>query len=666
MLQRTAGIGRRFWGVILSLVLLINYAGFVPAAAAYTDTLQNPGFETGSGTGPGTFSPWWLDVKSGASATLSADTATHQAGAQAARIDIAAGNGNDWGVQLYHHVALTAGTAYTASFWARAGTGRPVTFALQSSTSPYTTYYSAPASLTPGWQRYSFTYTPGASDADALFLFNLGAATGPVWLDTVALDKPTPALGYFRGVNLNGGDQSLCCGADVFAPPATLDYFQSKGLNTFRVTIAWVRLQPTLYGPLDATYLGKMDTLVANAKARGQKVSFVPMDRNYDVGGSIPTAAFVDLWKKIAAHYKDETAIWGYDLLNEPNMGDAWNTTIAPQAIAAIRTIDMAHPIVMPTSTGGYGHNWNYHLAGLPVNDPANNVIYQAHFYFDTPANGQYPNGTTFDVPGGDLNIGVERATDFVNWCKANNQRCYAGEYGIPGGWSDGNATCTNGPNTTDARWLTVLDNFLTYLDGNGISGTYWAGGPYGDVNDLGPTCSGVDRPQMAVLTRHLGSGVTAPTPTPKPAYYVYADSLSSAWQDWSWGSTVALTNASPTYAGSSSLRFQPDSGWAALRLHASPGPDTTGYATLRFAVQAAASGGTYDVWLYDPSGNQLAAAVPLSSYGGAPVAGSWKTYAIPLTDLNGANRVIGDIVVRSASPSSQPALYLDELRLAP
>jgi len=304
---------------------------------------------------------------------------------------------------------------------------------------------------------------------------------------------------YFRGFDLKGGDQGLCCGGDSFAPPATLDWARSKGFDIFRVPFAWAHLQPNPGTPLDGSYLHAMDALVAAARARGQRVAFVPMDRR-----EVPVADFVDLWTRLSQHYKDEPAIWGYDLMNEPDQ-DAWNTAYLPQIIAAIRSVDMTHTIVIPTSAGGWGQYWNSHTAGLPVRDPANNVLYEAHFYFDTPANGQYPQGTAFAVPNDDLNIGVERATDFVTWCNANSVRCYAGEYGIPGGWTDGDATCTNGIPSTDPRWLAVLDRFLTYLDQNHISGTYWEAGPFGDVNDLGPTCSGRDRPQLAVLQKHPG-----------------------------------------------------------------------------------------------------------------------------------------------------------------
>jgi len=79
-----------------------------------------------------------------------------------------------------------------------------------------------------------------------------------------------------------------------------------------------------------------------------------------------------------------------------------------------------------------------------------------------------------------------------VDWLNRHHVRGYVGEYGVP---------------NNDARWLTALDNFLTYLDTNALDGTYWAGGPFLDGYPLSvnPGPMGQDAPQMTVLTQHLG-----------------------------------------------------------------------------------------------------------------------------------------------------------------
>jgi len=471
------------------------------------NVVRNPLFVPVGGDGQGLFAPWWLQIQSGAAATARGDTSAVVPGTTAARIDIARTNGRDWGVQLEQHIPIAAG-GYAIYFWARASSPRPLPVTLQRATAPYTPYSVPSVSLTTAWQRYTLRYNATRTDGDTFFGFNLGGGAGSVWIGDVAvtdidavgrpLPTPTPAqTSYFRGLNLDGGIRRGTW--DALASSSTLNWAGSKGFDVFRVPFTWAHLQPTISGALDNAYLGAMDKLVAAARARGQRVAFVPMDRR-----EAPVAAFSGLWTRLARHYRHEPAIWGYDLMNEPDR-DVWNTVYLPRIIAAIRSVDMTHTIVIPTSAGGWGQYWNSHTAGLPVRDPTNNVLYEAHFYFDTPANGRYPRHGAFDAPKGDLNIGVERATDFVTWCNANSVRCYAGEYGIPGGWTDGDATCTNGIPSTDPRWLAVLDRFLTYLDQNHISGTYWEAGPFGDVNDLGPTCSGRDRPQLAVLQKHPG-----------------------------------------------------------------------------------------------------------------------------------------------------------------
>ena len=480
------------------------------AGTAQGNEIQDPSFETIGGTGPNLFRPWWLDAKGGTAATLSADAGTSTSGTGSARIDVSQTNGFFWGGQLDQAAPIAAGREYRISLWAKASSPRSLPVALQQVGAPYTVYFSPSATLTTAWQQFTFTYNATASDPGTVLHLDAGVSTGSIWVDNVsvtALDSsgaplptPTPYGGnYFRGVNLKGGDQGLYGSADTFGTGTTLDWLKGKGFTTLRVPFSWAHLQPSPDGPLDPAYLGMMDGLVAGAKQRGMRVAFVPLHRN-----DAPYPSLVDLWTKLATHYAGEQTIWGYDLMNEPD-GNAWNITTLPAIVAAIRAVDMSHTIIVETSTGGWGQDWAAHLEGLPVSDPAHNVLYEAHFYFDTPANGQYPHGTTFDVPNGDLNIGVERATDFVTWCRTSGVRCYAGEYGIPGGWTDGNASCTNGTNYTDPRWLTVLDRFLGYLDQNHISGTYWEAGPFGDINDLGPTCSGHDRPQMAILQRHLG-----------------------------------------------------------------------------------------------------------------------------------------------------------------
>lgn len=84
----------------------------------------------------------------------------------------------------------------------------------------------------------------------------------------------------------------------------------------------------------------------------------------------------VELWKKIAAHYADNPAVMGYDLLNEPVGAPA------PQALwdmydriyRAIREIDTNHIMVMEGI-------WLWDTLPDPKNLGWENVAYQFHYY---------------------------------------------------------------------------------------------------------------------------------------------------------------------------------------------------------------------------------------------------------------------------------------------
>jgi hypothetical protein len=51
-------------------------------------------------------------------------------------------------------------------------------------------------------------------------------------------------------------------------------------------------------------------------------------------------------------------------------------------------------------------------------------------------------------------------------------------------------------------------------------------------------------------------------------------------------------------------------------------------------------------------------------SYGGQPVAGSWKIYSIPLTALGGVNKTVGGIFIQDESGKAEPPLYVGAIQL--
>jgi len=167
--------------------------------------------------------------------------------------------------------------------------------------------------------------------------------------------------------------------------------------------------------------------------------------------------------------------------------------------------------------------------------------------------------------------------------------------------------------------------------------------------------------------TANITTPGTAPPPPPSSgtSLFIYRDALASGWENWSWGSTLNLTNANPVYAGTASIAFTATGSYGGLYLHNSTGVDTTAYTALSFAAQASQSGQHYGILLYDANSQPLSAVMPLANLGGDPQAGSWTVYTIPLSSLNGAGKLVKGAVIQSSGASAQPALYVDEIGFA-
>jgi endoglucanase len=307
---------------------------------------------------------------------------------------------------------------------------------------------------------------------------------------------------YYYGVNLAvaefGNNVPGTYGVDyVFPSVASLDYYKNKGMRVIRLPFLWERLQTSLNGQLDPANLARMDSIVAGAAARNM---FVLLDaHNYAryngniIGSSqVPAAAFGDFWKKMAAHFKNKAGVYAYDLSNEPHDMGAYSWfTDAQVAIDSIRTVDGTTMIMVEGNSWASGDNWPTASDALKsLTDQANNLMFEAHVYFDNNASGTY--GQSYQNDGANPQIGVTRVSHFISWCETNNKRGFIGEFGIPG---------------NDANWATVLDNFLSYCDQHHVGGTYWAGGPWWGSYPLSVEPAGnVDKSQMSILSKYTGT----------------------------------------------------------------------------------------------------------------------------------------------------------------
>lgn len=232
---------------------------------------------------------------------------------------------------------------------------------------------------------------------------------------------------------------------------ADINYLRSVGANSIRVPFNY-RLFT------DEDYLGEnnadhgfeiLDSLVKWCK---QNNIYILLDMHCAPGGQTgdniddsygypflydDTAAqkqTVDIWTRIAEHYKNEKIILGYDLLNEP-IPPFYDTAhlnpklepLYKKITAAIRTVDKNHLIFL----GGAQWDSNFDVFGKPFDDK---LVYTFHKYWTSP---------TKDV-----------IQPYINFSNKYNVPVYCGE---------------TGENTNE--WIT---QFRQMLDSNNIGWHFW------------------------------------------------------------------------------------------------------------------------------------------------------------------------------------------------
>jgi len=193
----------------------------------------------------------------------------------------------------------------------------------------------------------------------------------------------------------------------------TLKFFASLGIQTVRVPIRWERLQPKLGGPLDAGAVKQLERYLVDAQTAGLSVVLdvhnfgqydqAPASSNGSVNvlhlgsSALPSSDLADLWTRLVDIFGQYPAIGGWDIMNEPVLmpqtdGSAAKTwELASQAaVDAIRNAGDVHTVWVE----GYNYAADGTFASLTpkawIKDPAHEVIYEAHAYFDEDGSGQY------------------------------------------------------------------------------------------------------------------------------------------------------------------------------------------------------------------------------------------------------------------------------------
>ncbi|MGI8554142.1 MAG: N,N-dimethylformamidase beta subunit family domain-containing protein, partial [Dehalococcoidia bacterium] len=190
-----------------------------------------------------------------------------------------------------------------------------------------------------------------------------------------------------------------------------------------------------------------------------------------------------------------------------------------------------------------------------------------------------------------------------------------------------------------DSRVQRMTSNLLNTMIGNAPTPT--------PSPTAAPSPSPVPTATPAPSATPRPSVTPSPSPAPGGNVLIYGDSLASGWSDASWGATVNYANGTPVYAGNHSISFNVTGAWGALAVKSASATTIPAGGSVSFAARASQAGQNYVIWLADQNGNQVGNQLELAGYGGSPVAGTWKLYHIPFTDLGAAGQRISGVVVQ-------------------
>lgn len=156
-----------------------------------------------------------------------------------------------------------------------------------------------------------------------------------------------------------------------------------------------------------------------------------------------------------------------------------WERT-SQLCVDAIRANQDRTPVYVPGIGFSGAQNWPQNHPKPWVNDPADAVVYEAHYYFDRDNSGTYRfsfDDDDADARGrGHASLQVRATTElgrFLDWCRTHGVKGFVGELG----WDGSRDT---------AQWNMVGNALYAAMDAVGVGAAYWAAGQwYGSTYNL-------------------------------------------------------------------------------------------------------------------------------------------------------------------------------------
>ena len=192
---------------------------------------------------------------------------------------------------------------------------------------------------------------------------------------------------------------------EIYIAKDDIAFIKASGFNTVRVPLDWRLFAAPGEGGAPDRFDGPgwalLDRLVQWCHDAGLyaiiDLHAAPGGQtgvNHDDGPGFPLTFYVPryrqftiaLWQKLAEHYRDETAVLGYDLLNEPISPYSDMAYLNPRLeplyrdiVTAIRRVDPNHAVLL----GGAQWDTSFAVFGQPFD---NNAVYTYHKFWVNPS----------------------------------------------------------------------------------------------------------------------------------------------------------------------------------------------------------------------------------------------------------------------------------------
>ena len=306
---------------------------------------------------------------------------------------------------------------------------------------------------------------------------------------------------------------------NVFVPKDwNINHWKHNGANIVRLPIKWEYLQPALLGPLDATYVSEVKSVITKCNSLGLTVilDLHNFGKYNNLSSNFMQENMVDVWTKLVAEFNSFSAIQ-YDLMNEPGttVSAATQASIYNACIAVIRAVAPTKIIHIPIrGSSGINTLFEEYTSFISLLTLDANCLIQMHLYPDSDGSGTHSAVISTARQIYNLSAAFKLA-------RLKGFKLFIGEVGT--GYS--------------ADSLTWIDNFfdLCAKHNDVCAGwCWWAdGGTWGDtyVNACTQGTTGWDYASATAIRKFMETGVwTKLSPRTGPGYPVAVHSGSPVY----------------------------------------------------------------------------------------------------------------------------------------